>query len=379
MGRDQKGLDSREGYRNQSWDVWGWIPDDWSNNPDDKIVTDPKTGQKTTEKALKEEEAKREAFKNSEASQIAKKKQIKAAPEKLPGDLRYPYAPIQKGHDYINFGIFRYKRPKGSLVTRSTIGEDGMTDVEGSQTLKADPLGNILLPMPREIKDSNKVNYGQDGSMNFLQEMGLSAAQSVTKEGDVEGAIDTVKRGFKSAIGSEGFSNMENGGDLIANRLAMSAVNAFGGNMTFAQVMQRSEGAILNPNQELLFSGPSLRNFSFAFQFVPRHQKEAQVVRTIIKAFKRNMTPKGGGGNFLKTPNIFEITYEGDAKKYLNRIKVCALTNVATDYSAGLTSWSTYEDGAPVSMSLALSFTELLPIFNEDYKGYDIHTDGVGY
>ena len=73
MGRDQKGLDSREGYRNQSWDVWGWIPDDWSNNPDDKIVTDPKTGQKTTEKALKEEEAKREAFKNSEASQIANK------------------------------------------------------------------------------------------------------------------------------------------------------------------------------------------------------------------------------------------------------------------------------------------------------------------
>ena len=366
MGRDQVGADSREGYRNQSWDHWGWIPDDWSRNEGDIMVKDPDhPDRQISKKDLKIENQKKENFKKTKSALIAQNKAKKGADEHLPGDLRYPYARMESGYDHIKFSIFTYKR--AGNVTRD------------AKKLKADRLGQILLPMPRNLKDTNKANYGRDGTMNFLQEMGLDAAQSVTKEGDVGGAVDTVKRGFKAAIGAEGFSNMENGGDLIANRLAMSAVNAFGGNMTFAQVMQRSEGAILNPNQELLFSGPTLRNFSFLFQFVPRHQKEAQTVRSIIKAFKRNMAPKGAGGNFLKTPNIFEITYEGKAAKYLNRIKVCALTNCVTDYSAGLESWATYNDGAPVSMSLTLSFTELLPVFNEDYEGYNNNEDGVGY
>ena len=368
MGRDQKGWDSREGYRNQSWDHWGWIPDDWSRNEGDIMVENPdKPGTQISKKDLKIEKAEQERFKKSTGSQIVKKGSSKkpGVSEKLPNDLRYPYAALDKNNDYIKFSIFNYKR--AGNVTRD------------AQKLKAGSLGHILLPMPKDIKDTNQANYGQDGTMNFLQEMGLNAAQRVTNEGDVAGAVGDIKRGFNQAIGAEGFSNLPNGGDLIGNRLAMAAVNAFGGNLTFAQVLQRSEGAVLNPNQELLFSGPTLRNFSFLFQFVPRHQKEAQVVRTIIKAFKRNMAPKGAGGNFLKTPNIFEITYEGDAAQYLNRIKLCALTNVATDYSAGLESWATYEDGAPVSMSMALSFTELLPVFNEDYEDYITGTDGVGY
>ena len=308
-------------------------------------------------------------------SQILKKQKTIAS-EKLPSDLRYPYTEIQADQDYLKFSIFKYKR--SGLVTQKANPDDFSTAFTG-QSLKAGYLGNILLPMPKDVKDTNQANYGQDGTMNFMQEKGLEAAGAITKEGDIPKAMKVASEGFKEAIGAEGFTNLGNGGDLLGNRLAMAAVNVMGGNLTFDQVLQRSEGAILNPNQELLFSGPTLRNFSFTFQFVPRHQVEAQTVRSIIKAFKRNMAPKGSGGSFLKTPNIFEITYEGKASKYLNRIKLCALTNVATDYSAGLESWSTYQDGAPISMSIALSFTELLPVFNEDYGEYGDEEDGVGF
>jgi len=332
-------------------------------------------------------ETEQKAFKEAEQwqkSQIIKKARAKRLDGKLPDDLRYPYSPIEKDGDYIKFSVFEYKR--SGNITKRVVDEATEMKFGGSaftgQALKSKYLGNIILPMPKDIKDTNQANYGQDGTMNFLQAEGLTAAQAITNEGNFDKAIDTMKDTFKSAIGADtdiNVANLPNGGDLIGNRLAMSAVNAFGGNMTFAQVMARSSGAVLNPNQELLFSGPTLRNFSFVFQFVPRHQVEAQTVRTIIKAFKRNMAPKGSGGNFLKTPNIFEITYEGKAKQYLNRIKLCALTNVATDYSAGLESWSTYQDGAPVSMSIALSFTELLPVFYEDYEQYNDHRDGVGF
>ena len=334
----------------------------------------PADYKETEEKAFKEAE-------QWQKSQVIKKAREKRLDGKLPDDLRYPYSPIEKDGDYIKFSVFEYKR--SGNVTKRQINEEDEMKFGGSaftgKALKSKYLGNIILPMPKDIKDSNQANYGQDGTMNFMQEAGLNAAGSITKEGDVGGAISTMKGAFKTAIGTEGMSNLENGGDLLGNRLAMEAVNVLGGNLTFAQVMSRSEGAVMNPNQELLFSGPTLRNFSFAFQFVPRHEVEAKTVRSIIKAFKRNMAPKGGGGPFLKTPNIFEITYEGKAKKYLNRIKLCALTNVATDYSAGLESWSTYNDGAPISMSIALSFTELLPVFYEDYEQYNDNRDGVGF
>ena len=334
----------------------------------------PADYKETEEKAFKEAE-------QWQKSQIIKKAREKRLDGKLPDDLRYPYSPIERDGDYIKFSVFEYKR-SGNVTKRQINEEDeikfGGTAFTG-QALKSKYLGNIILPMPKDIKDTNQVNYGQDGSMNFLQAGGLSAAQDITntKGKGLDNAIDTVKDTFKGAIEAEGFGNTNT--DLIGNRLAMEAVNAFGGNMTFAQVLSRSEGALLNPNQELLFSGQTLRNFSFTFQFIPRHEVEAKTVRSLIKAFKRNMAPKGSGGNFMKTPNIFEITYEGKAKKYLNRIKLCALTNVATDYSAGLESWSTYNDGAPISMSIALSFTELLPVFYEDYEQYNDNRDGVGF
>ena len=97
-----------------------------------------------------------------------------------------------------------------------------------------------------------------------------------------------------------------------------------------------------------------------------------------MRAFKKNMAPKGKATNFLKTPNIFQISYIGKASEYLNRFKVCALQNVTINYTGDGT-FATYKDGAPISSSMTLQFQELTPVYNEDYAGYDDNTDGVGY
>jgi hypothetical protein len=130
---------------------------------------------------------------------------------------------------------------------------------------------------------------------------------------------------------------------------------------------------------ELLFSGPGLRQFKFTFKFTPRFEKEATEVKNIIKAFKRNMAPKGSGGDFLSTPNIFQIQYmQGDRQhKFLNKFKLCALTNMSVNYT-GDGVHATYYDGTPISMQMDLSFSELTPIYNEDYDDYGSDT-GVGY
>jgi hypothetical protein len=273
--------------------------------------------------------------------------------EELPKNLRYPYSTIDSTQDFIKFSIFKYRR--GALVTRS------------DDDLKSKLLGSILLPIPANLVDSNNANYKQ-GDMNFLQEAGMKFGAEALS-GQMEKAGGTVNDLVGSIAGNK---------NLIKNYFATQAMNSIGGNLSLDQILARSSGQIINPNMELLFSGPSLRNFSYQFKFTPRFQKEAESVRTIIKAFKRNMAPKGAGSNFLKTPNIFEIQYVGDAADYLNRIKLCALKNVAMNYTGDGT-WATYSDGSPISMTMTLAFTELTPIYNEDYLDYDNHDDGVGY
>ena len=292
---------------------------------------------------------------NPEVTNNFQRKAKQGAAEELPGNLRYPYSTIDNTQDFIKFSVFKYKRNEGggSRVARS------------DSDLKSKLLGTIILPIPANLVDSNSTNYGQ-GNMNFMQEAGLDFAENLTTGKGAE-AGKNINSMIESASGG-----------LVKNYFATQAINSIGGNLSLDQVMARNSGQIINPNMELLFSGPTLRNFSYQFKFTPRFQKEAETVRKIIKAFKRNMAPKGAGDNFLKTPNMFEIQYVGEADKYLNRIKLCALTNVAMNYTGDGT-WATYNDGSPISMTMTLAFTELTPVFNEDYLAYDDNSDGVGY
>tara|TARA_R100001463_G_scaffold53538_1_gene104570 strand:- start:391 stop:1539 length:1149 start_codon:yes stop_codon:yes gene_type:complete len=304
----------------------------------------------------------------------------KGQPEKLPGDLRYPYSAIEKSMDFIKFTICKYKRNKN--ISRENFGKEQVNSfsptsattyvTRNDKDLMGDVLGNIILPIPAQLSDTNTANYGSS-NMNFMQEAGTKAAMGlIAQEGgtSVGQSINNLVAGLTGKEGSK----------AVSASFSSAAINAFGGNLTPSQILSRGTGAVINPNMELLFSGPSLRNFSYSFKLTPRFEEEAHTVRTIIKAFKRNMAPKGAGGDFLKTPNMFQIQYlyQGEAHPYLNRIKLCALTNVATNYTGDGT-YATYGDGSPISMQLNLTFSELTPIFNEDYLAYDNNDDGVGY
>ena len=61
----------------------------------------------------------------------------------------------------------------------------------------------------------------------------------------------------------------------------------------------------------------------------------------------------------------------------LNRFKQCFLSDVQTTYTADGT-YSTYDDGTPVSMTLDLSFKEIQPIYDIDYDAKP-GSGAVGY
>ena len=344
-----------------------------------------------------------------------------------PGILRYPYEGMTQHTDYLQIDIIEYK-PVGREKTEDKTIEVPFKKIEGvdhdkvekvivkgqgakfkgkmggrrnslnnkvgrtrSYALSRRPLkneGTILLPIPSNVQDGNSVKVGHN-NLNGLQAAGASAikdAMSIELDGGMSQISDQFSKGlsdFKNATIAG--TNLDTVKDVALNKLTASALGIFGGNVTVNQLMARQTGEIINPNMELLFDGPTIRAFKFQFKMTPRNRNEAEQIRLIIRAFKRNMAPKAKGGTekenawFLKTPNVFELRYRTGNKdhKYLHKFKQCLLTDIAVNYT-GDGVYSTYEDGSPVSYLMDLSFKELEPIYDIDYDAVNDH-DSVGY
>ena len=236
------------------------------------------------------------------------------------------------------------------------------------------PLGTILLPIPSNIQDGNSVNYTDD-SMNTLVGAAMGGVEGImtgvgqaVKDLDPQAAVNSFLGNVQGTLDASGLT-LENARDLATKYFAAQGINIFGGNVTLNQLLARQSGQIFNPNMELLFNSPSLRNFTFSFKMTPRSADESEEIKSIIRFFKRGMAPKAdGNGLFLKTPNVFELRYRQGSREhnFLHRFKQCFLTNISVNYT-GDGVYSTYNDGTPVSMIMTLMFKELAPIYDIDY------------
>ena len=200
--------------------------------------------------------------------------------------------------------------------------------------------GTILLPIPSNIQDGNSVSYSES-KLNGIQAAAAGMVQGVmsdTKFGEGEASWKAFMENVANtgAQFSEGFGSVDKAKDTILKGLTAKAVGIFGGNLTVEQLMARESGEIFNPNMELLFNGPTLRAFKFQWRLTPRNQKEADQIRLIIRAFKRNMAPKTGNDKFfLKTPNVFELRYRSGLHNhpFLHKFKQCFLTDISVNYT----------------------------------------------
>ena len=280
-------------------------------------------------------------------------------------NLKYPLD-RSSDQDYIKFTMFKYDG-------RSLGGEEGITK-DNISTFKPGPRrlkqldGSVSLPIQPSITDSNGVEWGGAnlsaidayvaslslGAMNSREGLtGLASdilgkVQQNVKDLTVDGSLNTAFKLY----------------------LAQEAVGIQG-------LLSRATGAIINPNLELLFNGPTLRSFNFTFRLSPRSENEANNVKRIIRFFKEGMSVQTAASNvFLKAPNLFDISYVGKSSKSLNKIKTCALLGCDVDYTPD-GSYMTFNDGTMTSYQLTLRFSEVDPIYSEDYSG--LSETEIGY
>ena len=354
----------------------GRTPESLSN----RVTNFNNRNSKSTDKGTESDEEQRKIIKT------------RAPKRPLQPTLRYPSEILNDFTDYLQINVVEYsssgKRLKNGIGFEDLVGKPGSRKNTGRKLIRS-----IILPIPSNVQDGNTVNY-EDSRLNGLTGAVASAAAGGMNISlsDLGGDISKLGNDFVNNLG--GFGTTQ---DLLNKFLVSQAAGLVGGNLSVNSLLAREQGAIFNPNMELLFNGPTIRSFRFQFKMTPRSQKEGQVVRQIIREFKRSMAPKvtavGNSDNnnlFLKTPDVFELTYRQGKEnhKFLNKFKQCVLQDISVNYT-GEGTYATYDDGTPVSMIMDLTFKELEPIYDTDYytdknddnlNGVNLeNTNGVGY
>ena len=217
-------------------------------------------------------------------------------------------------------------------------------------------IGSVTLPVPTAVSDSNSASWGED-KMNAGQMMASEIAMKAISGG---GAIDATEKGIDAA-------KLE-GGDDVKDALKQYFVGQATG---VKGILARTEGKIINPNMELIFNSPQLRDFSFTWKMSPRSEAESIVIKKIIRMFKQSMAPKKTEAElFLRAPNTYKLQFIHAATRkehdFLPLIKECAMTGFNVNYTPD-GNYATYRNSAMVAVELSFTFKELEPIFNNDY------------
>ena len=296
------------------------------------------------------------------------------------GDFRYPVARIESDSDYLEIKVLEYQPPgfKTSGTGQSLRLQTSSESLKNNEII----LGHIFLPIPESITDSNGVTWGED-SLNGLAATGVGIGKDLMESNGME---ELKKAGERGVEGVKDLIKDDMTAAAINSTFASMAVNALGGNTSAAGILARQTGAVLNPNMELLFGGVQLRSFSFSFDFAPRDENESIVIKKIIRAFKKSLNAKNsstgenkGAGLFIKSPDVFQLTYKTGAKnhQFLHKFKPMALLNIGVNYT-GAGTYATYDNTAPVHTKIDLTFQELNPIYSEDYD-VEEGLEGTGF
>ena len=284
--------------------------------------------------------------------------------------LRYP---LETGGDtdYVMFTPTKYR------TNASTSGSSGSNFKDASPPANLRNQPSIVLYMPNSTPS---ISNGQGwAGASFLGPLGIEQRDAARSLGDLAAGVATADTGSAAMaevdrVASTAIGNIK---AKLESGQAKSALIQFGQNaatgflgVTANQQLALARGKVYNPNIELFYSSPALRQFSMSFDLIPKSQAEANAANAIIKQFKRWSSPaKETGTNMFEIPFVWKVQYMSGSSinKNMNEFKLAACTNVAIQANPGTPMHVAHFDGMPVRTGLQLSFMEVDIITREDH------------
>lgn len=306
--------------------------------------------------------------------------------------LRYPSDFIyDETNDYVFFQFGKYREPFGQNSSNANTGATNQFDsynasvnnLEIQQLVVKDPGTNqntevetIFLPMPQDLSNELKSDW-QAKSFTRLGKTAIAALAGgdFSKLGDLTDQAGNLKA-FQSAVSAS-----------ILNKIPGVA-----GNLTLNDISGSTRGIVLNPNAEVLYDSPNMREIGMVFKMVPKNAKDAYNIKMICDTFRTASLPRFGGSggiesftsadgakpvnlsadNFIRVPYLCKFSFMtgSGTNKWISQFKPCAITRVQVNYTPDGT-YAAYGDSSPIATELSINFLESKLIYqNEVAEGF---------
>lgn len=294
---------------------------------------------------------------------------------------RYP-SDIESCSDYVIFEFFKYQSPiAGSTDSGSIAGTSYSSEIAN---LTKSSIPSIYLNMPSDIGSTFTGGWGGKDTTSLAQFALGSIAKPIANvlgKGTNVGSTfaETTLNTFKEA---DTYKNLGKAlGDDVLKALAngFNQIPGIGSNLTASDILQLTNNQILNPNTELLYGGPQLREHGYSFKLIPRSASEADQVIGIVDSFKKAALPDASGAilgtsgnNFISVPDLCRVTFKTknasgglEENNYLPKYKVSGIRSVSANYITD-NGYMSYSDGKPLGISLTITLMETKLVFRKD-------------
>ena len=278
--------------------------------------------------------------------------------------------------------IQKHNRLPGEQEKESFLSEIGAMWASGqaalgniqTQNSTTQEIGSIFLHMPNNISMNEAAGWGG-------QELGVVG--NLTK-GLLKGSDTSAMESMAgAAIGSAGNLMAAAAGGIVGTVLSkIPGVSGMAGGLLGligGETIQRGGEAAFsvkqNPYMEMMFSGIGFRQYKFDFVFRARNKSEIKTVGEIIKKFRQHSRPTWVGSSlgksFMNYPQEFQIQFLTDFNNSYEQnlnlpyLKPAVCTSVDTNFTPS-NIWAAYDKGAPVAITLGLSFSETELVMADD-------------
>ena len=320
---------------------------------------------------------------------------------------RWPLDMIDEETDWVLFQFGKYPKPfgkdaakavnitgkenqikfaKGLVSGTNQYGLDNYNMSAAALEVNGPP---VMLPVPQDV--ANEIQQTWQGKQFTALGRAAIAAGAAGRFSDAEKLVKNVS------------------GNLVAlqqslTTLALNTLPGVGGNISFNDLAGSTRGVVINPNAEMLYDSPQMREVGMVFKMVASNKAESEQIYKICQTFRKNASPQYGGmdkndpeewqktknmfvklsggnekdenknewgdmHNFIRVPNLCKFTFmKGHSPHpWLIQFKPCAISNVQVNYTPDGT-YTTHPDGAPVAVEIRLSFMETKVVFAQEIK-----------
>ena len=279
----------------------------------------------------------------------------------------------------------RQKRngPKGILQFPATLGSHAMLmrffeyTYGGAKGSVEEPLAEVLLPLPKQIQDSFKINVTGD-ELGVLGASAAGIAASGAGVTDIAGSLAKAAGGAVKGTGAAVWDAIT--GDTAAIKKGLAQAADAAGFLAAAGLgkvapdtingIGAGRGTAVNPFATLVFKGVDLKVHSLEWVLSPETEAESRELKKIIRTLQRMVLPKTdspiGEGTatgltavdkgILRYPAMVNIYLQGLDDTYYFRFKTSMISQLNIDYSPN--GVAPLKGGKPSAVGITMTLNE---------------------